>query len=89
MKRTLDIEHARVDMTHGAGGRAMAQLIDEIFVAAFDNPMLAKRNDQALFEVHAGRMVMTTDGYVVSPLFFPGGDIGSLAVHGPSASCGQ
>ena len=82
MKRTLDIEHARVDMTHGAGGRAMAQLIDEIFVAAFDNPMLAKRNDQALFEVHAGRMVMTTDGYVVSPLFFPGGDIGSLAVHG-------
>jgi hydrogenase expression/formation protein HypE len=44
--------------------------------------MLARQNDQAAFEVAAGRMVMTTDGYVVSPLFFPGGDIGSLSVHG-------
>jgi hydrogenase expression/formation protein HypE len=80
--RRLDIEAGRVDMTHGSGGKAMAQLVDEVFVAAFDNPLLAKKNDQALFEVPAGRMVMTTDGYVVSPLFFPGGDIGSLAVHG-------
>jgi len=69
-------------MTHGSGGKAMAQLIDELFITAFDNPLLAKKNDQAVFEVAAGRMVMTTDGYVVSPLFFPGGDIGSLAVHG-------
>ncbi|MFN0250609.1 MAG: hydrogenase expression/formation protein HypE [Kofleriaceae bacterium] len=69
-------------MTHGAGGRAMAQLVDELFVAAFDNPILRQQNDQAMFEVPAGRMVMSTDGYVVSPLFFPGGDIGSLAVHG-------
>ncbi len=60
----------------------MAQLIDELFITAFDNPLLAKKNDQAVFEVAAGRMVMTTDGYVVSPIFFPGGDIGSLAVHG-------
>ncbi|MFO0737249.1 MAG: hydrogenase expression/formation protein HypE [Labilithrix sp.] len=80
--RKLDFEHGRVDLTHGSGGRAMAQLVDELFVAAFDNPLLAKKNDQASFEVPAGRMVMTTDGYVVSPLFFPGGDIGSLAVHG-------
>ena len=80
--RKLDIEKGLVDLTHGAGGKAMAQLIDELFVAAFDNPMLAKRNDQAMFEVPAGRMVMTTDGYVVTPLFFPGGDIGSLAIHG-------
>ena len=80
--RKLDFETGRVDMTHGSGGKAMAQLVDELFVAAFDNPMLAKKNDQALFEVPAGRMVMTTDGYVVSPIFFPGGDIGSLAVHG-------
>jgi hydrogenase expression/formation protein HypE len=80
--RRIDFEAGRVDMTHGSGGRAMAQLVDELFVAAFDNPMLAKKNDQALFEVPAGRMVMTTDGYVVSPIFFPGGDIGSLAVHG-------
>jgi hydrogenase expression/formation protein HypE len=80
--RKLDVETGRVDMTHGSGGKAMAQLVDELFVAAFDNPLLGQRNDQAMFEVPAGRMVMTTDGYVVSPLFFPGGDIGSLAVHG-------
>ena len=60
----------------------MAQLIEELFEAHFDNPWLAQRNDQACFEVQAGRMVMTTDGFVISPLFFPGGDIGSLAVHG-------
>jgi hydrogenase expression/formation protein HypE len=78
----LDWAEGRVDMTHGSGGKAMAQLIDELFITAFDNPLLAKKNDQAVFEVAAGRMVMTTDGYVVSPLFFPGGDIGSLAVHG-------
>jgi hydrogenase expression/formation protein HypE len=78
----LDFDAGRVDMTHGAGGKAMAQLVDELFVASFDNPILGQRNDQASFDVAAGRMVMTTDGYVVSPLFFPGGDIGSLAVHG-------
>ena len=83
MKRPpLDFKHGVVDMTHGGGGRAMAQLVDELFVAAFDNDMLRQRNDQASFAVEAGRMVMTTDGYVISPLFFPGGDIGSLSVHG-------
>jgi hydrogenase expression/formation protein HypE len=60
----------------------MAQLIDELFLAHFDNAMLRQRNDQASFSVDGGRMVMTTDGYVISPIFFPGGDIGSLAVHG-------
>ena len=83
MKRPpLDFKHGVVDMTHGGGGRAMAQLVDELFAAAFDNDMLRQRNDQASFAVEAGRMVMTTDGYVISPLFFPGGDIGSLSVHG-------
>ncbi|MCP9628828.1 hydrogenase expression/formation protein HypE [Rhodopseudomonas palustris] len=81
-RRKLDLAHGRVDLSHGAGGRAMAHLISEIFHAAFDNPMLRAGNDQAAFDVSSGRMVMTTDGYVVSPLFFPGGDIGSLAVHG-------
>jgi hydrogenase expression/formation protein HypE len=80
--RGLDLRHGRVDLSHGAGGRASAQLIDEIFRAAFDNPILARGDDQAAFDVPAGRMVMSTDGYVISPLFFPGGDIGSLAVHG-------
>jgi len=80
--RQLDFRHGRVDMTHGSGGRAMAQLIDELFVAAFDNEFLRQMNDQARFPVSAGRMVMSTDSHVVSPLFFPGGDIGCLSVHG-------
>ena len=80
--RGLDIRHARIDLSHGAGGRATAQLVDEIFRPAFANPYLDQGNDQAAFDVPAGRMVMSTDGYVISPLFFPGGDIGSLAVHG-------
>ena len=80
--RRLDFRNGRIDLSHGAGGRASAQLIDEVFRAAFDNPLLDQGNDQAAFDVPAGRMVMSTDGYVISPLFFPGGDIGSLAVHG-------
>jgi hydrogenase expression/formation protein HypE len=80
--RPLDFRHGRVDMTHGSGGRAMAQLIDELFVAAFDNEWLRQQNDQAAFTVPGGRMVMATDSHVVSPLFFPGGDIGCLSVHG-------
>ncbi|MFO1153071.1 MAG: hydrogenase expression/formation protein HypE [Rhodospirillales bacterium] len=78
----LDLRDGRIDLSHGSGGRAMAQLIEELFEAHFDNPWLAGRNDQACFEVPGGQMVMTTDGFVISPLFFPGGDIGSLAVHG-------
>ncbi|KRR20752.1 MULTISPECIES: hydrogenase expression/formation protein HypE [Bradyrhizobium] len=81
-QRKLDIKNGRVDLSHGAGGRAMAQLISGLFHEAFGNEWLARGNDQAAFDVGAGRMVMTTDGYVISPLFFPGGNIGSLAVHG-------
>ncbi|KRR02248.1 hydrogenase expression/formation protein HypE [Bradyrhizobium jicamae] len=78
----LDIKNGCVDLSHGSGGRAMAQLISGLFHEAFGNEWLARGNDQSAFDVRAGRMVMTTDGYVISPLFFPGGDIGSLAVHG-------
>jgi len=78
----LNLRDGVVDMTHGSGGRAMAQLIEELFVKYFDNDMLRQANDQAAFQVPAGRMVISTDGHVISPLFFPGGDIGSLAVHG-------
>lgn len=78
----LNIKHGRVELSHGSGGRAMAQLIEQLFFTAFDNEWLAQKNDQACFPVMTGRMVMTTDAHVVSPLFFPGGDIGSLAVHG-------
>ncbi len=80
--RPIDFKNGRVDMTHGSGGRAMAQLIEELFVTAFDNELIRQHNDQACFEVPAGRMVISTDSHVVSPLFFPGGDIGSLSVHG-------
>ncbi len=78
----LDLKNGQVDMTHGSGGRAMAQLIEELFVKYLDNPLLRQANDQACFEVPAGRMVMSVDGHVISPLFFPGGDIGALSVHG-------
>ena len=78
----LKLADGMVDMSHGSGGRAMAQLIDELFVKHFDNALLRQANDQAAFDIAAGRMVMSTDGHVISPLFFPGGDIGSLSVHG-------
>lgn len=81
-RRKPDLKSGRVDLSHGSGGRAMGQLIDAIFKDSLDNAYLAQGNDQAAFDVAGGRMVMTTDGYVISPLFFPGGDIGSLAVHG-------
>jgi hydrogenase expression/formation protein HypE len=81
-RRALDLRHGRIELAHGAGGRASAQLIEELFLEALDNEWLRRGNDQAAFAVTDGRMVMTTDAYVISPIFFPGGDIGSLAVHG-------
>ena len=80
--RPIDFKNGRIDMGHGAGGRASAQLIEELFVTAFDNEWLRQGNDGASLTMPAGRMVMATDAHVVSPLFFPGGDIGSLSVHG-------
>ena len=81
--RPLDIKHGQVEMAHGAGGRAMAQLIDELFARYLGNEFLAQGDDGALLPATGeGRLVMATDAHVVSPLFFPGGDIGSLSVHG-------
>jgi hydrogenase expression/formation protein HypE len=81
--RPLDFKQGRIDMNHGAGGRAGAQLIEELFARAFDNAPLRQGNDGALLDIPAGhRLVMATDGHVISPLFFPGGDIGCLSVHG-------
>lgn len=80
--RRLDIAHGCVEMTHGGGGRAMAQLIEELFLAAFDNEWLRTQDDCAQFAIPASRLVMATDSHVVSPVFFPGGDIGCLSVHG-------
>ncbi len=81
--RPLDIKRGQVDMAHGAGGRAMAQLIEELFAKHLGNEWLAQGDDGALLPApSAGKLVMATDSHVVSPLFFPGGDIGCLAVHG-------
>ena len=78
----LNLKTGCIYLSHGSGGRAMAQLIEQVFFTAFENEWLAQKNDQACFPVDAGRMVMSTDAHVISPLFFPGGDIGSLAVNG-------
>jgi len=81
--RPLDLRHGCIDMNHGAGGRLSAQLIEEVFARAFDNEFLRQGNDGALLPVPVGQqLVMATDGHVISPLFFPGGDIGCLAVNG-------
>jgi len=67
---------------HGSGGKLSAELIHDIFLPSLTNPMLARLDDQAIFQIHGHRLAFTTDSFVVKPLFFPGGDIGSLAVHG-------
>ena len=80
--RPLDLKHGRVDMSHGGGGRAMVQLIAELFANHLGNEYLAQGNDGTCLPQGNGRLVVSTDSHVVSPLFFPGGDIGSLSVHG-------
>src|SRR5215510_12905880 len=67
---------------HGSGGKLTADLIEKLFLPVFRNPYLDKRDDQAVLEVRSGRLAFTTDSFVVTPLFFPGGDIGKLAVNG-------
>jgi hydrogenase expression/formation protein HypE len=67
---------------HGSGGKLSAELVHDIFLPAFHNPALARLDDQAIVNLNGSRIAVTTDSFVVNPLFFPGGDIGSLAVHG-------
>lgn len=71
-----------VQMAHGGGGRLMNTLIETVIRPAFANPLLDQRHDGAVFETGGTRLAFTTDSYVVKPIFFPGGDIGSLAVNG-------
>jgi len=75
-------DYPQIVLGHGSGGRLTADLIRHLFVPLFDNPALSALNDQAVLEINGARLAFTTDSFVISPLFFPGGDIGSLAVHG-------
>lgn len=74
--------HATVQLAHGGGGRLMRELIEGLFLPAFDNPALAARHDSAVVPLGGARIAFTTDSYVVHPRRFPGGDIGTLAVYG-------
>jgi len=76
------VREDRITMSHGAGGKATQTLIEAVFLDAFRNPVLEPLEDAALLAIGGGRIALTTDSYVVSPLFFPGGDIGDLAVNG-------
>jgi hydrogenase expression/formation protein HypE len=74
--------YPQVLLAHGGGGKLMHQLIGKMFLPAFRNPLSESQHDASVFEVGGQRLAFTTDSYVVRPLFFPGGDLGSLAVHG-------
>lgn len=79
----LPINHfEQIVLGHGSGGKLSAQLIESLFLPAFSNPLLDKLDDQAVFEVNGSRLAFTTDAFVVTPLFFPGGDIGRLSICG-------
>lgn len=75
-------QYPHIMAAHGGGGKLMHQLIQKMFVSTFKNPLLEAQHDGATFSVPNGKLAFSTDSYVISPLFFPGGDIGSLAVHG-------
>jgi len=79
----LPITHReQIVLGHGSGGKLTAQLIENVFLPAFGNPLLNKLDDQAVVQVNGSRLAFTTDSFVVTPIFFPGGDIGRLAVNG-------
>lgn len=81
-KRKPKIKEERITLAHGAGGKATQTLIEAIFLEGLRNPLLERLEDGAELEVAGSRLALTTDSFVVSPLFFPGGDIGDLAVNG-------
>jgi hydrogenase expression/formation protein HypE len=81
-RRRPRVREERITMSHGAGGKATQTLIEAVFLDAFRNPLLEPLEDAAALSVGGARLALTTDSYVVSPLFFPGGDIGDLAVNG-------
>ena len=81
-RRRPKVREERITMSHGAGGKATHTLIEAVFLDRFRNPLLEPLEDAATLQAGTARVALTTDSYVVSPLFFPGGDIGELAVNG-------
>jgi hydrogenase expression/formation protein HypE len=81
-RRRPKVREERITMSHGSGGKATQTLIEAIFLDTFRNPLLEPLEDSAQLSIGGSRVALTTDSYVVSPLFFPGGDIGDLAVNG-------
>lgn len=86
-RRRVKVRDTHITLAHGSGGKAMRDLIDDIFVSNFDNPILSQLEDQASFDLtslmqQGDRLAFTTDSYVVDPLFFSGGNIGELAING-------
>jgi hydrogenase expression/formation protein HypE len=75
-------DHPQIVLGHGGGGKLSSELIEKVFVSRFANPTLERMNDSALLEIGGARLAFTTDSFVVTPIFFRGGDIGSLAVNG-------
>lgn len=75
-------DHPQIVLGHGSGGKLSAELIEKVFVSRFRNPTLERMDDQAVLEIGGTRLAFTTDSFVVTPIFFPGGDIGTLAVNG-------
>jgi hydrogenase expression/formation protein HypE len=75
-------QYRQVQLAHGGGGKLMHQLIEQMIVPAFQNSLLGTRHDGATLDIGGARLAFTTDSYVVQPLFFPGGNIGTLAING-------
>ena len=75
-------DQPQIVLGHGSGGKLSAELIEKVFVSRFSNPTIERMNDSAAQEIGGARLALTTDAFVVTPIFFPGGDIGSLAVNG-------
>lgn len=75
-------EHKQIVLGHGSGGKLTSELIDKIFLPAFRNSIIEKLDDQAVLTINGSRLAFTTDSFVVTPIFFPGGDIGRIAVNG-------
>jgi hydrogenase expression/formation protein HypE len=82
LQKEIFLKDNKILLSHGAGGKKSSELTEKVFLKHFTDPALLQLNDMAVLELPPGRVSMSTDTYVIDPIFFPGGDIGSLAIHG-------